>query len=89
MPFMKKKLVKTGARKGCHTFNVEQHEGGGASSMRRYRIATDDKNQWEVAIWIWDNNTPGWTLSSGQTPEGTFRRLQDALAALKRFVGVS
>lgn len=83
---MKTTMRKTGSQKGSHFFTVDKFEGNGKCSLRRYRIGTDDKGLWEVAIW--DNELRSYVLSSGQTPEGTFRRLKDAVEALKHFAKV-
>jgi len=49
---------------------------------RRYRV--ERCNGWEVAIW--DNHQKAFTLSTGETPEGVFKRRRDAIQALYRFI---
>ncbi len=62
----KKKIVP-----GCYEFEI---------AGNRYQISKDNKNLWEVAIWV----NSYWSVSSGRAPEGTFETFAAARINLLR-----
>lgn len=54
---------------GCYEFEIANN---------RYQISKDNKNEWEVAIWA----NRYWSVSTGRTPEGTFKTFGEARLAL-------